>query len=542
MVTAGRAIRWTRRLLGTLGVGWVKRSAAPPTARKKWWDRAALVPPYLPKFRPGLRVFDVQRPGGRRRFHLRTNTDGAAVLMVDATDAIHLNPTAALLARLALEEAPVDRAAAVLRGRFRGVGAKEAQAAANHVYSLIERLTDLTASCPTCGLAEVIVKWSPPFSVPIFAPYKADLALSYGCNNNCPHCYSHDRRVPLAKPVPLLSPLPSLLSLIQWRDVLERLATIGVPHAIFTGGEPTLFDGLPELVRRSTELGLVSGVNTNGRRLSDPAYVESLRAAGLDHVQITLQSYDPAVHDAMSGAAAFDETVRGLKNSLAAGLHAITNTTLTRRNVGQAGRLVEFLHGLGITTFAMNGMIFAGGGRTSGDEIAPEELAPVLADVRDRAAELKMRFLWYTPTEYCRLSPVELELGPRRCNAGEYSICIEPNGDVIPCQSYYVPAGNILRDRWRDIWESDLFRGFRRRTADPRGAGLPERCWNCPDLPLCGGGCPLEREHNAPGSHALHGNPRVPTLRVDGGGRRRASQPVRSHGGPWERGIHLCEN
>jgi len=271
-----------------------------------------------------------------------------------------------------------------------------------------------------------------------------------------------------------------------------------VPHVIFTGGEPTLFDGLPELVRRSTELGLVSGLNTNGRRLSDPAYVELLRAAGLDHVQITLQSFDPAVHDAMSGAAAFDETTRGLKNALAAGLHAITNTTLTRRNVGQAGRLVEFLHGLGPRTFAMNGMIFAGGGRTSGDEIAPEELAPVLADVRDRAAELKMRFLWYTPTEYCRLSPVELELGPRRCNAGEYSICIEPGGDVIPCQSYYVPAGNILRDRWRDIWESEVFRGFRRRTADPRGAGLPERCWNCPDLPLCGGGCPLEREHNNP--------------------------------------------
>ena len=94
-----------------------------------------------------------------------------------------------------------------------------------------------------------------------------------------------------------------------------------------------------------------------------------------------------------------------------------------------------------------------------------------------------MRFLWYTPTEYCRLSPVELELGPRRCNAGEYSICIEPNGDVLPCQSYYVPAGNILRDPWERIWQSELFRGFRRRAADPQAAGLPERCWTCPDLP-----------------------------------------------------------
>jgi radical SAM protein with 4Fe4S-binding SPASM domain len=105
-----------------------------------------------------------------------------------------------------------------------------------------------------------------------------------------------------------------------------------------------------------------------------------------------------------------------------------------------------------------------------------------------------MRFLWYTPTEYCRMSPVELEIGAKRCNAAEYSICVEPSGDVLPCQSYYVAAGNILRDPWKTIWQGELFRSFRDRNEAPRVAGLPEKCWHCPDLPLCGGGCRLERE------------------------------------------------
>jgi radical SAM protein with 4Fe4S-binding SPASM domain len=131
-----------------------------------------------------------------------------------------------------------------------------------------------------------------------------------------------------------------------------------------------------------------------------------------------------------------------------------------------------------------------------GDAVAVDHLHCVLAGVRDRAKALGMGFLWYTPTDYCRLSPMELELGPRRCNAGEYSMCIEPNGDVLPCQSYYVVAGNILRDPWQHIWESDLFRGFRDRVRDPRACGLPEHCWQCPDLPVCGGGCRLEREKN----------------------------------------------
>jgi radical SAM protein with 4Fe4S-binding SPASM domain len=108
-----------------------------------------------------------------------------------------------------------------------------------------------------------------------------------------------------------------------------------------------------------------------------------------------------------------------------------------------------------------------------------------------------MRLLWYTPTAYCRLSPVELELGPRRCNAGEYSICIEPNGDVLPCQSFYTPVGNILRDDWQSIWHSPLFHSFRDRVADPRACGLPKRCWDCPDLPLCAGGCRIERDRQS---------------------------------------------
>jgi radical SAM protein with 4Fe4S-binding SPASM domain len=159
-----------------------------------------------------------------------------------------------------------------------------------------------------------------------------------------------------------------------------------------------------------------------------------------------------------------------------------------------AEEITEFLFEKGIRTFAMNGMIYSGGGFAHPNAIPANELAPLLVRVRDHAKKLGMRFLWYTPTEYCQLSPVELEIGAKRCNAGEYSLCIEPNGDVLPCQSYYVSSGNILLDPWEDIWNSDLLVGFRNREIDPRLYGLHEICWDCPDLPVCGGGCRIERE------------------------------------------------
>ena len=196
----------------------------------------------------------------------------------------------------------------------------------------------------------------------------------------------------------------------------------------------------------------------------------------------------------MMGARSFEQTVRGIRNAIDSPLHTITNTTLMQINMDHAEEIVEFLYDLGIRTFAMNGMIYSGGGFGNRSAIPEAEMPALLIRVRDRAEELGMRFLWYTPTEYCRMSPVELELGAKRCNAGEYSLCIEPNGDVLPCQSYYVAAGNILRDPWEDIWQGALFRSFRERVEDPRWAGLPEKCWDCVDLPLCGGGCRIERE------------------------------------------------
>jgi radical SAM protein with 4Fe4S-binding SPASM domain len=199
----------------------------------------------------------------------------------------------------------------------------------------------------------------------------------------------------------------------------------------------------------------------------------------------------------MVGARAFDDTVAGVQRALESGVHVITNSTITRLNADTIDDTVIFLRDLGLQTFAMNGMIYSGGGDANPDAIAQERLASILVRVRDRAEELGMRFLWYTVTEYCEMSPVELEIGAKRCNAGEYSMCVEPNGDVLPCQSYYVSAGNLLRDPWERIWKGELFRSFRDREEDPLWAGLPEKCHGCPDLPVCGGGCRIERESRA---------------------------------------------
>ncbi len=465
-------------------------------------------------FEPGLHTYPIELNGGQRRVHLRVHEDGSGVLFIDVTDVIHLNATAVQMVGLALEEMPMAEAERRLARQYHNVSGTVLRDGLTHMYDIVEKLKESTG-CPTCAIAPEL-EFRPVFSTPVTAPYKADVALTYACNNACPHCYNEPDRFTM----------PSL-STDDWFRVLEQLNRIGIPHLILTGGEPTLLPNLPVIVRRANRLGHIVGMNSNGRRLSDRVLVDSLVEAGLNHVQITLESCYPAVHDKMVGTpGAFHETVSGIKEALDAGLHTITNTTLTRQNQDHVLDIVHFLYKLGLKTFAMNGMIYAGGGSSTPDAIPVEEMKAILAAVRDEAEALDLRFLWYTVTDYCRLSPLELGLSPKRCNAAEYSICIEPNGDVLPCQSYYVSAGNILADPWESIWNSALFRSFRERESNPQVAGLPKSCWDCPDLEMCGGGCRLEREaRSSTVRPAEHGCARA---RLRASGRSATASPIQA--------------
>ncbi|MGH2522768.1 MAG: radical SAM protein, partial [Anaerolineales bacterium] len=368
---------------------------------------------------PGMYTYRFTPPGGQVRIHLRIERNGSGVLFVDVTDVIHLNPTAAEMAKLALDGVPLERARAGLLGRYHNLSPARLTSELTPLYDMIGRFSQPGLGCPTCAIVDL--QRTALFSTPINAPFKADLALTYGCNNECPHCYNEPDRLDM----------PSLPK-EEWFRVIEVLAGVGVPHLICTGGEATLHPDLPAIIHHADGRGHIVGLNTNGRRIAHKPYMRELAQAGLNHVQITLGSCLAEVHDAMMGAVSFHQTVRGIESALESGVHAITNTTLMRVNMDHVEATIDFLYTLGIRTFAMNGMIYSGGGFADPNAIPEEEMAPLLIRVRDHAQALGMRFLWYTPTEYCRMSPVELEIGAKRCNAGEYSLCIEPNGDVLP--------------------------------------------------------------------------------------------------------------
>ncbi len=425
------------------------------------------------------RLYHYLRQSGesRVRVHLRLDPDGHGTLIVNANRILHLNPTAARMAQLLLEGRSREEIAHLFRTEYR-ISRKQLLA---DLDAFALQLEGLLAPEEVCPIHDLGLETVAPFSAHPTAPYRLDLALTYRCNNDCPHCYNVEHWPPGLTATLQGRELPT----DDWKRILDRAWELGIPHIVFTGGEPTLRDDLPALIAYAEHNGQITGLNTNGRRLADPKYLEQLVEAGLDHLQITLESCEAEIHDRMVGARAFDQTVRGLKNALRTRLFVMTNTTMLRTNVHTIPATLDFLAELGVPTVGLNALIYAGRGATVGTGLDERELAPLLALARQKTEAHGQRLIWYTPTQYCHFDPVQMELGVKGCTAALYNMCVEPDGGVLPCQSYYQPLGNFLRDDWETIWNHPLAVRLRERKE------LPAKCHGCPLWFECGGGCPL---------------------------------------------------
>jgi cyclic pyranopterin phosphate synthase len=160
------------------------------------------------------------------------------------------------------------------------------------------------------------------------------IALTERCDLRCVYC---------RPPAAAQTEGQDVLSLDDVLVLGEAAAGLGIRHLRLTGGEPLLRDDLPEIIRglrRQPEIEDLA-LTTNGQRLASCA--EALVAAGLDRVNISLDSLDPATYAAITGGDV-SPALAGLEAALAAGLAPVKgNVVLTQAAVREAADLAPFV-------------------------------------------------------------------------------------------------------------------------------------------------------------------------------------------------------
>lgn len=251
----------------------------------------------------------------------------------------------------------------------------------------------------------------------------------YMCNFRCEHCSVkrfQGKRAGRA------------FTIADVRELSRQADAMGLANIVITGGEPLIFPDFDEVVAAIDPAKFYITSDTNGWLL-DEARARHLKAIGVDKIQLSLDSLDPAEHDAFRHCpGAHARAVRAIDASLNAGLNIILSTVVTHQRL-QTQEFIDFLEfakSKGVGTF----VTYA---KPVGCWEGHYDCLVNRADM-DYMRELEKRYNVFT-----HLTPsYGMDLG---CIAVKRMVSITQYGDVMPCPYIHASLGNFFEEPLQQI-------------------------------------------------------------------------------------------
>ena len=315
-----------------------------------------------------------------------------------------------------------------------------------------------------------------PATVAVEPPLALLAELTHRCPLRCPYCSN-----PLA-----LERASAELDTATWQRVLREAAALGVLQVHFSGGEPLVRRDLVSLVGHAAEAGLYGNLITSGIGL-DADRITALAAAGLEHVQLSLQDSDPDQGDRVAGLAGAQAHKRRAADLVRkAGLPLTVNTVVHRQNLERLGAIVALALTLGADRLEIAHVQYYGWALRNRRALLPSraQLDRATAFVEAERARLKgvLAIDYVVPDYYARR--------PKACMGGwgRRFLNVTPAGKVLPCHAAETLPGlrfpNVLEASLAWIWQADpAFERFRGT------AWMPEPCRSCERREIDWGGC-----------------------------------------------------
>jgi pyrroloquinoline quinone biosynthesis protein E len=299
--------------------------------------------------------------------------------------------------------------------------------------------------------------------------------LTYRCPLGCPYC---------SNPTTLRHG-GSELTTQEWERVIREAAELGVLHVHFSGGEPLLHPDLPALVATARAAGLYTNLITSGIPFCHET-AEALFSAGLDHVQLSLQSDQAPLADQIAGRRSHDAKLEAARLIRELGWPLTLNVVLHRANIHRLPELIALAEELDADRLELANVQFYGWAHRNREALLPDVSA--LRQAAESVAQARQRLKGKLRLDY--VLPDALADRPKPCMEGwgRRYLTVNPQGDVLPCPTASriesLRFDNVRQRPLRWIWEeSDAFNRFRGT------AWMPEPCRSCEWRHADFGGC-----------------------------------------------------
>ncbi len=315
--------------------------------------------------------------------------------------------------------------------------------------------------------------------------------LTFRCNLACAHCSVFS------------SPYVDTSTGLKTQDcldVVEQLAEMNVSMAMLSGGEALIRPDALKIIRALGDHNIYVGLETNGLKISEPAFIEvalELQARKLMNITISLDGGTTETHSVLRGPGPFERTVRGMRALHEHGVQFDIQCVLNRENYHTIPNLYDLA--LEVQPDTVNWLPLNSAGR--GGELI-KRLGLGYAETVDILELVDRHKGRYSGTTVMELPPAMVppkymlqvfkgqDVGC--CTSCKFPLLgVLPNGDITVCgvsrNNPTLYFGNVREIRLKSAWEKarmDLL-----RTRYVGGEELRGICGDCVWKHSCKGSC-----------------------------------------------------
>lgn len=299
--------------------------------------------------------------------------------------------------------------------------------------------------------------------------------VTYSCPLHCAFCYNpvdyavHDNE----------------LSTDDWLRVLREARALGAVQCGFSGGEPLVRDDLEVMVAEAHWLGYYTNLLTSGVGLTQ-ARAAALKAAGLDHVQLSFQDSTREMNDFLSHTKTFELKWRVARIIKDNGWPMVLNVVIHRLNIDHIGRIIEMAVEMGAEYLELANTQYYSWALENRGQLLPTraqlQRAEAITDEWRARLGNAIRILFVAPDYH--------DATPKKCvnGWGNMFMTVTPDGTALPCHTARMLPGldfpNLRHCSVQSAWQDS--EGFNRY----RGTGwMKEPCASCEFKERDLGGC-----------------------------------------------------
>ncbi len=281
------------------------------------------------------------------------------------------------------------------------------------------------------------------------------LELTYACNLDCSFCYND------------LSLEGQRLSLAQYRELLEDLASLSALNLTLSGGEPLAHPQFYEIAQYARQLGFVVRLKSNGHALKESVARRIRDEVDPFIIEVSLHGAKATTHDRQTRVpGSFERLVANIRTMKTLSLRVKANSVLTSWNEEEVEAMFALCDALEVPL-------------QIDPEVKPRDdgdTSPlgITASTAGLASYKRALARQHEGDKTSTDRPDSLVASARRetmngtdkhCGAGSNNLTVDPYGNVLPCVQWRIPVGNLHERRVTEIWtESTALHEVRQTT------------------------------------------------------------------------------